>query len=269
MSGVRSQQADLLREAEEKLRASVGAERDAVAAQAAILNALPAHIALDRRGRRDPDGQRVLAALRRANALLGVDAGVGQQLPRHLRPRPRPLCRGSTHRRRRHPPGVARARRRNSPSSIPATRRPSAGGSTSRSPPLREDRRRAPSSCTSTSPNASWQRTPCARATRNSICWRTTSPTRSGSVRRTCARCATSVRPSRGSGAAPGQRLVESAAVGRLHRAGGPSSACCAPSRRSRRTHPVWTSSIASCGPMARSAGFGPGAFRSGTPPAN
>ena len=78
MSGVRSQQADLLREAEEKLRASVGAERDAVEAQAAILNALPAHIALI-----DEDGVilTVNESWRRfasASVLLGVDAGVGQ-----------------------------------------------------------------------------------------------------------------------------------------------------------------------------------------------
>jgi two-component system, sensor histidine kinase and response regulator len=78
MSGVRSQQADLLREAEEKLRASVGAERDAVEAQAAILNALPAHIALI-----DEDGVilTVNESWRRfgsASVLLGVDAGVGE-----------------------------------------------------------------------------------------------------------------------------------------------------------------------------------------------
>jgi two-component system sensor histidine kinase/response regulator len=78
MSPVRSPQANLLREAEEKLRASIGAQRQAAETQAAILNALPAHVALI-----DPDG--VILTVNEswrhfatANALLGPDFGVGQ-----------------------------------------------------------------------------------------------------------------------------------------------------------------------------------------------
>ena len=78
MSGVRSQQADLLREAEEKLRASVGAEREAVEAQAAILNALPAHIALIDEAGVILTANESWCSVANASALLGVDAGVGE-----------------------------------------------------------------------------------------------------------------------------------------------------------------------------------------------
>jgi len=70
--------ADLLREAREQLRDSQEAQRQAEETQAAILNALPAHVALI-----DPDGV-ILAvndAWRRvatANALQGPDCAVGQ-----------------------------------------------------------------------------------------------------------------------------------------------------------------------------------------------
>jgi PAS domain S-box-containing protein len=69
---------DLLREAQEKLRASEGAQRAAAETQAAILNALPDLVALI-----DPDGVilAVNASWRRfatANVLQGPDFGVGQ-----------------------------------------------------------------------------------------------------------------------------------------------------------------------------------------------
>jgi two-component system, sensor histidine kinase and response regulator len=69
---------DLLREAREKLRTAEGALRQAAETQAAILNAMPAHVALI-----DPDGV-ILAVndawrcVATANALQGPDAGVGQ-----------------------------------------------------------------------------------------------------------------------------------------------------------------------------------------------
>src|ERR1700674_5230274 len=69
---------DLLREARQKLRASAGAQRRAAETQAAILNALPAHVALI-----DPDGVIVTVneSWRRfamANGLQGPDSGVGR-----------------------------------------------------------------------------------------------------------------------------------------------------------------------------------------------
>ena len=61
----------------------------------------------------------------------------------------------------------------------------------------------------------------------------------------------------------------QSAAVDRLHAPGGP-RACGADLRRAHaQTRPAWTSSIASCGPTARSAGSAPGDSRSVMPPAH
>jgi two-component system sensor histidine kinase/response regulator len=74
-----AERSDLLRETREKLRASEGAQRaDAAETQAAILNALPAHVALI-----DPEGVIVTVneSWRRfamANGLQGPDSGVGQ-----------------------------------------------------------------------------------------------------------------------------------------------------------------------------------------------
>ena len=68
-------------------------------------------------------------------------------------------------------------------------------------------------------------------------------------------------------GRSGGKPARQSATVGRLHVPGGP-RACAGRLRRAhgRRTKSA-TSSIASCGPTAKSAGFACAAFRSGMPP--
>jgi PAS domain S-box-containing protein len=78
MSVVRSPHATLLREAEERLRTSLGAQLEAADVQTAILNALPAHVALI-----DPDGliltvNQSWQRFATTNALMGADFGVGQ-----------------------------------------------------------------------------------------------------------------------------------------------------------------------------------------------
>ena len=111
------------------------------------------------------------------------------------------------------------------------------------------------------------RRMPCARATRNST---------PGGQHHRClldpvaghARGALhQSRPSSGSGAVLRKACTPI-------RSNGPTSscrrtvrACWMPSLGSRETHPPSTSSTASCGRTARSAGFVPGDFKSGTPP--
>ena len=97
-------------EAQDKLLASEAAQRQAASVQAAILNALPAHVAL-----LDPAGAIVAVneAWRRvatSNALLGTQFAVGTELPPRLRERQRRVFRGSPGRRRRDPRGAARRR---------------------------------------------------------------------------------------------------------------------------------------------------------------